>query len=347
LKGKENLQKVSKIGSVVLLSLLLAAIGVAVYADTQVSVYIRNPLNSSNNSEGCVSGSYWVGEIPITVSSTSEAAQQTKAYCINFDRTIHVGSTYGAELAAIMDAAEWKAVSYVLTWYHPPADGNAAAKNQVAIWRLLNGTRGYGYVKPYWLSPSLDTAGNALSDEVIDKDVVRQGDVFQWIEPVTTNQSAVMGNPGETITFKAKLTDADGEPRPGVRINFNAVLIPDNVALDSAHISPSVTHTDSNGVAEVTVTVPEDIQQGESVEVKASTKSVWPQLYLDLNDDERQDLIGIGTTFELTVSTSVCVLAYIMVVPEVPLGTLTAGAAVAFAFVLWKKGGHLKKQKVN
>jgi hypothetical protein len=339
------LQKASKIGSIVLLSLLLASIGVAVYADIQVSVYIRNPLDSSNGAKGVVSGSYWVGEIPITVSNSPP--QQTKAYCINFDRTINIGSTYPAELAAVTDTAEWRAVSYILTWYHPPANGDAAAANQVAIWRLLNSTRGYPYVTPSWLSTNLDTAGNALAEEVKNKDVVRQDDVFQWIEPVTTNQSAVMGDPGETITFKAKLTDAAGTPRPDVRVLFTATLRPDNIALDSTHMYPSVTHTDSSGIAAVDVTVPEDIQNGESIEVKASTKSVWPQLYLDLNDEARQDLIGIGTTFELTVSTNVCVLAYISVIPEVPLGTLTAGAACAFAFVFWKKGGRLKKQKMK
>jgi hypothetical protein len=335
------LQKASKVGSIILLSLLFASIGAVVYAQIQVSVYIRNLLNGSNDAEGVVSGSRWVGEIPITVSSTSEAAQQTKAYCINFDRTIYVGSTYSAELAAIMDP-EWRAVSYVLTWYHPPADGAAAAANQVAIWRLLNGTRDYDYVKPDWLSESLDAAGDDLAEEVMDRDVVRQDDVFRWIEPVTANGSAVMGNPGETITFKAKLTDNSDAPRPGVRVLFTAVLGPDDVELD-----PAVTHTDSDGIAAVTVKVPEDIQNGERIKVEASTKSVWPQLYLDLNYDERQDLIGIGTCFELTVETNVCVLAYILMIPEVPLGTLTAGAACAFAFVFWKKGGRLKKQKMK
>jgi hypothetical protein len=341
------LQKASKIGCIILLSLMFAALGAVVYAQTQVSVYIRNPLDSGNGAKGVVSANYWVGEIPITVSNTTVSAQETKAYCMNFDRTINVGSTYPAGLAAVTDTAEWRAVSYILTWYHPPADGNAAATNQVAIWRLLNSTRGYLYVTPGWLSTSLDGLGNALAEEVKNKDVVRQGDVFQWIEPVTTNQSAVMGNPGETITFKAKLTNSVGTPRSGVRVLFNATLRPDNIVLDSTHISPSVTHTDSSGIATVDVTVPEDIQNGESIEVKASTKSVWPQLYLDLNDVARQDLIGIGTTFELTVSTNVCVLAYITVIPEVPLGTLTAGVACAFAFVFWKKGGHLKRQKLN
>jgi hypothetical protein len=157
----------------------------------------------------------------------------------------------------------------------------------------------------------------------------------------------VTGNPGETVTFKAKLTDAYGTPRAGVKIIFSAVLSPANVELDAAHMYPAETHTDSDGIAEVTVKVPESIQNGERVEVKASTKSVWPQLYLNLDDEGRQDLIGIGTTFELTVSTNVCVLASILVVPEVPLGTLTAGVACGFAFMFWKKGGHLKKQKLN
>jgi hypothetical protein len=344
LKGKDNLRKASKIGSIILLSLLFASIGAVVYAQIQVSVYIGNPLNSSNGAKGVVSGNHWVGEIPITVSgATASDDQQTNAYCMNFDKTLYVGSTYPAELAAVMNTAEWKAVSYILTWYHPPADGDAAAANQVAIWRLLDDD----YVRPCWLDTSVDNAGNALADIAKDKDVVRQDDVFQWIEPVTTNQSALMGNPGETITFKAKLTDADGNPRSDVKVIFNATLRPDDVELDSAYLYPSVTHTDSNGIAEVTVKVPETIQNGDSIEVKASTKSVWPQLYLDLNDEKRQDLIGIGTTFELTVSTNVCVLAYIMVIPEVPLGTLTAGVACAFAFAFWKKGGHLKKQKVN
>lgn len=156
-----------------------------------------------------------------------------------------------------------------------------------------------------------------------------------------------MGNPGETITFKVRLTDASGTPRPGARVLFTAVIRPDDVELDSAHVNPAITHTDSNGIASVTVKVPGDIKNGESVEVKAVTKGVWPQIYLDLNDERRQDLIGIGTTYELTVATNVCVLAYILVIPEVPLGTLTAGAACAFAFAFWKKGGHLKRQKIK
>jgi hypothetical protein len=337
------LQKASKIGSIVLLSLLLASIGVAVYAEVTVNVLIGNPNGGSV--KGLWSGGYWVGEIPITVGN--DPPQQTKAYCINFDKTIRIGITYPAELAAVTENPEWRAVSYILTWCHPPATDDAAAANQVAIWRLLNTTRGYDYVKQPWLISDLDTAGNNLAEEVKDKDVVRQDDVFQWIEPVTTNQSALMGNPGETITFKAELTNSVGTPRPSVRVIFTATLRPGDVELDSTYIYPAATHTDSNGIAVVDVTVPEDIQNGESIEVKASTKSVWPQLYLDLNDDDRQDLIGIGTTFELTVSTNVCVLAYILMIPEVPLGTLTAGAACAFAFVFWKKGGRLKKQKMK
>jgi len=335
---KENLRKASKIGVIVVLSLMFASLSAAVYADVQV--YIRNPLSS--DVKGVSSGGCWVGEIPVTVSGDG-AECGTTAYCMNYDKTIYVGSTYAAGTALVTDNAKWRAVSYLLTWYTPPADDNDAAANQVAIWRILDDT----YAKPSWLSTSIDNAGSALASEVEGKDVIREGDVFQWIEPVTTNQSAVMGNPGEEITFKAKLTDSSGTPRPNVKVLFTAVLRPDDVELGASNLNPMVTYTDDDGIAMVTVTVPDDIKNGQSIEVKASTKSVWPQLYLDLSDEKRQDLIGMRTCFELTVSTNVCVLASILVVPEVPLGTLTAGVVCAFAFMFWKKGGHLKNQKIK
>ena len=341
------MRKASKIVSIVLLSLLCASIGAVVYAQTQVSVYIRNPLNLSNGAKGVVSGNCWVGEIPVTVSNSTEDPQNTVAYCMNFDKTVYAGYTYSSQATAVTDSVEWKAISYLLTWYQPPADGNAAAANQVAIWRLLNSTRGYDYYKMSWLTTALDNAGSALADEVLNKDVVREGDVLQWIEPVTTNQSAVKSLPGETITFKAKLTDAYGTPREGVKMTFSAVLCPDNVELDAANVYPAEAHTDSDGIVEVTVTVPNDVTNGDRIEVVASTKGVVPQMYMDLDDERRQDLLGIGTTFELTVSTNVCVLASILVIPEVAFGTITAAVACGFAFLFWKKGGHLKKLKLH
>jgi len=344
-KEKESMKKASKLGSIVLLSLLLASMSAAVYADIQVSVWVLDPW--SHGAKGLFSSDYWVGELPIRVRSGTAPWEQTVTYCINFDKTIHDGNTYQARLAAVTDNAEWRAVSYILTWYHPPANNSAAAANQVAIWRLLNSTRGYPYVKPAWLSIDLNSAGSDLADTAKGKDVVRQGDVFQWIEPITANNSAIMGDPGKIITFKAKLTDASETPRSNVRIIFSGTLKPGNIELNSTHVYPSVTYTDSSGIAEVTVKLPSDMQNGASIEIEASTKSVWPQLYLDLSDNNTQDLIGIGTTYELTVSTNVCILAHISVIPEVPLGTLTAVAACAFAFVFWTKGGRLKKQKIK
>lgn len=339
------MQNTAKASSIIILALLLAAISATVYADVQVSVLLLDPV--SHGAKFLYSGDQRVGELAINVSSGAAPWEQTVAYCMNFDKKIHNGETYAATLATITENAEWRAVSYILTWYHPPANDSAAAANQVAIWRLLNITRGYNYSRPDWLSGTLDAAGNALANIAYGKDVVRQGDVFQWIEPITTNQSAVMGDAGETVTFKAKLTNSSGAPRANVKILFSAILRPNNVTLNSTHIYPSEAFTDNNGIVEVNVKVPSDILKGASIEVKASTKSVWPQLYLDIDDSNRQDLVGIGTTYELTVATNVCLFAHISVVPEVPLGTLTAGAACVFAFMLWNKSGRLKKQKIK
>jgi len=335
---------VSKISIIATIGLLLVSTGVAVYAEVNVSVWLLD--SASSGAKGVFSSGYRVGELAIKVRSGAAPWEQTRAYCMNFDKKIYSGETYAASLAVVTENSEWRAVSYILTWYHPPANDSAAAANQVAIWRLLNNTRGYNYVKPDWLSVSLDAAGNALANIANGKDVVRQDDVFQWIAPITANESAVLSRAGETVTFKAKLTTASGEPRSNVKILFSAILRPGNVTLNSTYVYPSEAHTDINGIVEVTVTTPSDMRNGESIEVKASTRSVWPQLYLDLDDSRRQDLIGIGTTYELTVETNVCVLAHISVVPEVPLGTLTAGAACVFAFMFWTKSRRLKKTKI-
>jgi hypothetical protein len=342
--------KVSKLGAVALFALLLLSVSLSVVAAVetlQVYVYIMNPLDSANGVKGVNSGGYWVGEIPMKVGNdigtVVTSGEQTKGYCMNFDKTIYVGSKYPTHMGGVTDTAEWRAVSYILTWYDPPADNTGGAENQVAIWRMLNNTRGYDYAKPSWLSQELDNAGSSLADVAYGKDVIRNGDVFQWIEPVAGNMSSTGANPGESIAFKAKITTSDGTPKAGVKVLFSAAVTPEDSALNSTYLNPAETHTDNDGIAEVTVTVPPDTQSGSKIEVKAYTKGVWPQMYLDLDDDRRQDLIGFGTSYELTVSTDVWIVAFLFVIPEVPLGTLAAGLTFAFAFLFWKKGFRLTK----
>jgi hypothetical protein len=137
LKEKENLRKASKIGVIVILSLMFASLSAAVYADVQV--YIRNPLSS--DVKGVSSGGCWVGEIPVTVSGDG-AECSTTAYCMNYDKTIYVGSTYAAGTAPVTDNAKWRAVSYLLTWYTPPADGSPqVSTTQVALWQAKSQAR--------------------------------------------------------------------------------------------------------------------------------------------------------------------------------------------------------------
>jgi len=342
--------KMSRLGVVALcgfLTLSLSLSLVAAATTLQVYVYIMNPLNPASGVKGAISDGHWVGEIPIKVGNDTDtvviSGEQTKGYCMNFNKTISVGSTYPTHLGGVMDTAEWRAVSYILTWYNPPADSISGAVNQVAIWRMLNNTRGYDYWKEPWLSDDLDNSGNSLADMAYGKDVTREGDIFQWVEPVVGNMSSTGAIPGESITFKAQIIMANGTARAGVKVMFSATIGPEDTPLDSTYLNPTETHTDGDGIAEVTVTVPPDTQSGSKIEVKAYTKGVWPQQYLDLDDSRRQDLIGFGTSYELTVSTDVWILAFLFVIPEVPLGTLAAGVTFALAFVFWKKGLRLNK----
>lgn len=289
-------------------------------ATSTVSVYVMDPYNSANGGLGQTSNSYWVGQIPIRVTSGATTSQ-TLSYCMNADREINIGSTYTATLATVTDNAEWRAVSYVLTWNNPTSNSEASAA-QVAVWRLLNQTRGTNYVRPSWLTTTLDNAGNTLANVAYGKDVIHQGDTLAWISPITGNLSAVQGEPGQTYTFVSRLTDANGAGRANVKMLFNATLNSGSQtqALNSTYVSAVSGYTDSQGNAQATVTVPQDATIGTTISIKASTKSIWPQRYIDISSTSTQDLLGTGETLQLTVSTNVCVYGFITVLPESPSG---------------------------
>ncbi|MCW4006458.1 MAG: Ig-like domain-containing protein [Candidatus Bathyarchaeota archaeon] len=309
--------------------LLVAGVGATVYAKPAVSVYVMNPTNPSTSAQGTLLGTHWVGEIPVKLTSGAETVT-TVSYCMNPEKVIEAGSTYAAVLAAVEDTAAWRAVSYVLSWNYP-TDDTSAAVDQTAIWRLLN--RGF---TPAWLQgTAIDNAGKELAELAHGKDVVRKTDQFTWISPIAGNMSNVQAVPGETVTFAAQLTTQTGAPRANVRVDFTATL--NMLQLNSTYLSPATAHTNSQGIAQVTLTVPADAAMGSTIEVKASTHSIWPQQYVNLKDPAKQDLIGISENFELTTSCNLCVLASVLVVPEYTLGALGALAASAAAFIIGTK----------
>ncbi len=323
--------------TLMLIASIALSVCATVKAQTSVSVYVLDPWNPANGGKGLNSNNHWVGQIPIRITSGSTVFQ-TISYCMAQDRSISPGSTYTATLDPVSDTAEWRAASYVLTWSNPATNSEAAAA-QVALWRLLNDTRGSAYYRPWWLESSLDSAGNTVANQAWGKDVVRQGDQFAWVSPVTGNMSAAQSQAGQTVTFVAQLKSSTGAARPNVQVQFSATLNRpgQSIPLNSTHLSPSIVYTDSQGRATVTVKVPSDLQAGETVAVEASTKSIWPQRYIDVNNLYVQDLIGIGETFQLTLSTNVCLFGFITVLPESPIGTLAAIGAFGGGFAAWVK----------
>ncbi len=328
-----------KKATITIVTLMLVASAVlcaTVKADTAVSVYVMDPTNAANGGKGLTSGGYWVGQIPLKITAGSTVAQ-TLGYCINFDRSLSIGSTYSATITPAADTAEWRAVSYVLTW-NDPSNNNDAAAAQVAVWRLLNQTRGTNYYRESWLDQSIDNAGNLVSNQALGKDVARQGDVFSWVSPTSTNMSAVQADPGQTLTFVAQLTSSGGSPRVNVKVFFNATLNVNSQStlLNSTYVSATSVFTDSNGQAQVTVTVPIDAPPTSTIAVECATVGVWPQRYLDLADPSTQNLLGMGETFQLTLKTNLCIYAFITVLPESPIGPLAAVVAVGAAFGVYK-----------
>jgi hypothetical protein len=332
-EGKE-MRLASKLCSILILTVLLASMCATVYATQSIWVSIQNP---GSTSKGLLFNPYWVGEIPIRIADTQAGASsgaQTNAYCMQPAGVIYIGSTYQADITSVPDDATWKAISYILTWYNPPSTPADGVRNQVAIWKLLG-----GYSKPSWLSTSYDTAGESLKTTATGMDVVRQSDTLSWISPLgLVDNGAVRVDPGQSIYFAIQLMNG-ANPRPNVKITFSAGSL----------ISPTDVFTDSQGKAGVTVNIPSDWPQGSTVEITASTRGVWPRVFLNLNSHEQgtQNLIGIDTTYDLTVEANACVLAHINMVPEIPLGTLAAASMMALGFMAWNKKKGKSKASVT
>lgn len=308
-------------------------------AQSTVTVYIMDPANAANGGKGVSSGGYWVGQIPLRITSGSTTSQ-VLGYCMNFDRSITIGNSYTATLTSATDSAEWRAVSYILTWNSPSSNSEAAAA-QVAVWRLLNSN----YFRESWLDSSIDNTGAALASAALGKDVVRPGDTLTWISPITGNLSSIQANPGQMLTFIAKLTTSSSQPRANVQVKFSATLNNNGqiTQLSSPYVSASAAFTDSQGKVQVQITVPQTSQPGATVTVEAQTHSVWPQRYVDVSSPSTQDLIGVGDSFQLTVSTNICIYGFITVLPESPVGPLAVfGGGVAAGSVMYAKA---KKQK--
>ena len=251
--------------SVLLITLMLASFGAMVFA--QVSVQIGYP-SSPTDLGITTSQGYWIGQFPITINGNTG-----EAYCLTPSGTVYEGSSYSAdEVLVPTNDATWQAISYLLSWY-APTDATSAAIDQVAIWDLLGEAPPYS---DFVLDSSITSPAATLAADASGKNTAMPIDTLTWTSPGAGTASA---DPGTTVSFLVQL----GSARPNVQIDFTASLTSAGglpTTLPSADVSPSMAFTDSDGMAQVSVTVPSDAPVGSTIAVTASTQSVWPTAIL-------------------------------------------------------------------
>lgn len=324
-----NVKSISYI--IVIAALILSSLSISSVSATTYSVYVY-PKNEPYHWKG-MWWSYFAGALYVKVRSSSNPEGQTaRAYCINYDGVIYTGTEYSVSLTQPPDNPTWKAIAYVLTWYDGggpipsggPASDAVGVHIQGALWQLLGSIAWKSWIpnsNSYW------TGIQNLVTEATGKDVVRSDDKFEWISPLPGSSIHLTANPGDTVTLSAKITNKGGVPRPHVKVEFlvNDVLFGTGL-------------TDSNGVVNVNVPVTGAVAD---IVVKAQTKGIWPQYYLDLTGDH-QDLLGLDTCYNLTVTANLWIFAYIHVVPEIPFGALAAVVTCFFAYKFkTRKAGHI------
>ncbi len=327
------MRKISKIAAILLVGAFLVSVSASVYAQN-VWVYVDRP---GLGTQGAWVDTEWIGEIPIIVGNQAPDGESTIGYCLNPEYNL-IGGGYQASLTSVPDNSTWRAISYILTWYNPANSSTQAVTNQLAIWKCLD--------KPWpsWVPAEYYQAADLLWNFAKNKDVARQDDYLSWVAPIeiVNTGNAMVATPGQVITFTAKLSALNGTGRANVAIFFSVS------GVDGAVLSSTQEFTDNQGLVSTTLTIPNSVPQGASIQIEASTYGVWPKLYLDLDGDPQpQDLVGIGTKFGLTVTAHPCIVGNILfTVPEVPLGTLAAAGACVAGYVVWKKKAHPNKQKM-
>jgi len=281
------------------------------------------PINNPCPWRGMTFNSYYAGEVYIDIRDSSQGnnpgGETARAYCIHLDGVIYTHTEYPVTLESVSDTEEWREIAYILTWYDPPENDTVGVWIQGALWFILNNRI------PNFIPNEYHGGIMALVNEAANKDVIRENDIFEWITPVPGNNTYIIANPGDTITLEAKITNSTDHPRSGVKVEFSIT--------GGGYLNTVVGWTNSEGIVTVEVTVPNHVAD---IEVKASTRGVWPQKYIYLGGN-RQNLLGIDTTYELTVSTNIWIIANIHVIPELPFGTLAAVATCLFAYLVKSK----------
>ncbi len=331
--------------TVFLAGLMFAAMSAAVYAQAG-TVQIGVPSNP--NDLGITSGSYWVGEFPVTINPGTSQSATGEAYCMTSGGTVYEGTSYPYSEVQVPNEPKWQQISYILSWNSPTTNSEAAI-DQVAIWMLL------GQNPPY-TDFSLDSSITGPAATLVNEakanggmNVALKGDQLTWISPSTGTTVSTSAFPGNTVVFQAKLTDSSGNAKANVKIDFSATVTPPSsttsTPLSSSYFVPATAFTDTNGIAQVTVTVPSNAAYGSKIAVTASTQSVWPVEYLDLTTatPTTQNLLGVGPALGLTATFNVYITGSIFVMPESAYGALAALVAFAAAFLIYAKS----KRSIN
>ena len=189
----KNLSRIMQLAPLIAFLLAVGLTFQAVHAQETIQIDIERSEKGLHFSAG--NGWRLAGETIVRIGDSEYAA-----YCIEPNVQIIPG-LHEMLIKQVVENSSWRSISYILTWYHPPEDDSSAAEIQGAIWQFLD------------VNPS--PYGSKIYEEALDKDVVRPGDRLTL---TPRNGEASLG---ETVTLKAKLTDSEGRPRPGVKILFS------------------------------------------------------------------------------------------------------------------------------
>lgn len=268
-----------------------------------------------------------------------------ESYCADAYTHILFNHFYWAKIDSPPDTEDWRAINYIITWFHKAGNYTGEGSNLVyennlmtpeesnaigqAIWYFTNDRDPDEEVERAW----------EIIDEAKGKDVIRGSDSI-W------SDIADVDFVGYTwFTVKARVSKWNGEGRPGVKLLITVRGGPNQATSSSwPYVDEIEGWTDENGEFEVTVHSP-TLPGNTTVDVVSIGRWVRRLNLTDLGrNDEYQTLITLFNSTYANHNGGIIALGTkygfetIFHIPEFPFGTILPVMSGIFAvLVLYRK----------
>jgi hypothetical protein len=203
---------------IAILPLLVCPITQSYAKKNEVKIWMRVPYGYYNSS---------VYHVMIDSDRDGHRAVDTwiECYCADASKKIRFNTFYWAEINTPPDDERWRAINYIMTWFHKIGNYTGEGADLVYENSLMTPEESRAIGQAIWyftneVPPTGNTSERAweIIDEANGKDLIRENDALL----IDLAEEKLMGE-GCNMTFTVRVLDGDNESREGVKLIITVV----------------------------------------------------------------------------------------------------------------------------